>query len=126
MNIEELREICLSVPGVEESLPFDEDTPVYKVMGKMFAYYGLTPKDGRFVVSMKCDPERSADLRDRYTGVSKAIHAGDNLKWNSVYIQSDVPDSLIRELVYHSADEVIKALPRKKQAEYYDMFGTAK
>ncbi|MDR1652144.1 MAG: MmcQ/YjbR family DNA-binding protein [Prevotellaceae bacterium] len=119
MNIEELREICLSVKGVEECLPFDEDTPVYKVMGKMFAFYGLTPKDGEFLVTLKCDPEKSPELRERYRGITKGYYAGNNMKWNSVYLSRDVPDALIRELVIHSADEVIRALPKKKRDEYY-------
>jgi predicted DNA-binding protein (MmcQ/YjbR family) len=118
MNIEELREICLSVKGAEECLPFDDDTPVYKLMGKMFAYYSLTPKGGNFFVNLKCSPARSAELREQYEGVVKGYHAGDTLKWNSVYIQSDLPDRLIRELVYHSVCEVIAALPKKMQAEY--------
>jgi predicted DNA-binding protein (MmcQ/YjbR family) len=118
MNIEEFREICLSVKGVEETMPFDDDTPVYKVMGKMFAYFGLTPKDGRFVASLKCDPERSADLREKYYGVDKPIHSADTLKWNSVYLESDVPDALIRDLIFHSAEEVVRNLPKYKQKEY--------
>ncbi|MDR2824343.1 MAG: MmcQ/YjbR family DNA-binding protein [Prevotellaceae bacterium] len=118
MNIEELREVCLSVPGAEECLPFDYDTPVYKVMGKMFAFYGLTPKDGNFFVNLKCAPERSAELRERYRGITKPYHTSDTLKWNSVYLQDDVPDALISELVQHSADEVIKALPKKKKEEW--------
>ncbi|MDR3266410.1 MAG: MmcQ/YjbR family DNA-binding protein, partial [Tannerella sp.] len=86
MNIEELREICLSVQGVEECLPFDDDTPVYKVMGKMFAYYVLTPKGGEFFVNLKCNPQRTVELREHYEGITRAYHAGDTLKWNSVFI----------------------------------------
>ncbi|MDR2511919.1 MAG: MmcQ/YjbR family DNA-binding protein [Bacteroidales bacterium] len=118
MNIEQLREICLSVPGCVECLPFDDDVPVYKVMGKMFAYYSLTPKGGKFFVNLKCNPERSIELRNRYEGVVRGYHAGDTLKWNSVYLESDIPDALIRELIDHSVNEVIMALPKVKQAEY--------
>ncbi|MDR0811574.1 MAG: MmcQ/YjbR family DNA-binding protein [Paludibacter sp.] len=118
MNIEELRDVCLSVRGVEECLPFDDDTPVYKVMGKIFAYYALTPRGGRFFVNLKCNPDRSTELRERYEGVTKAYHSGDTLKWNSVYIESDVPDTLIRELIHHSVNEVMNALPKKKREEY--------
>ena len=120
MNIEELREICLSIKGVEECLPFDDDTPVYKVMGKMFAYFSLTPKGGLFFVNLKCNPERSVELRERYEGVTKGYHAGDTLKWNSVYIQKDVPDSVIHELVLHSVEEVVANLPKKLQTAYKD------
>jgi predicted DNA-binding protein (MmcQ/YjbR family) len=121
MNIEELRDVCLSVRGVKECLPFDDDTPVYKVMNKMFAYYALTPRGGEFFVNLKCNPERSEELREQYEGITKGYHAGDTLKWNSVYIESDVPDELIRKLVYHSVDEVVNALSKKKKEEYKNL-----
>ena len=40
MNIEELREYCLSKKGVEETLPFGPDTLVFKVIGKDKKIYG--------------------------------------------------------------------------------------
>jgi len=41
MNIEEFRQYCISKKGVTESFPFDEQTLVFKVIGKMFALSGL-------------------------------------------------------------------------------------
>ncbi len=117
MNIEELREYCISVKGASESFPFDESTLVFKVMGKMFAYTGLDPKDGLFKVNLKCDPERSAELRARHEGVTHGTHTR-SLLWNAVYLANDVPDKLIKELIDHSVEEVIKKLPKNKQAEY--------
>jgi len=121
MNIEQLREECLKIKGAEECFPFDEDTAVFKVMGKMFAFVGLAPKNGEFLVSMKCHPERSADLRERYEGITKGFYCGDTLKWNSVYLSRDVPDKLIAELIQHSADEVIRGLSKKLQKAYFEM-----
>ena len=117
MNIEEFREHCLNIKGASESFPFDDTTLVFKVMDKMFAYIGLEPKDGEFFVNMKCDPEKSADLRARYEGVRPGFHTN-KLLWNSVYIDSDVPDNLIVELINHSVEEVIAKLPKYKQEEY--------
>lgn len=117
MNIEEAREFCISIKGATESFPFDETTLVFKVMGKMFVYTSLTPKDGLFKLEMKCAPERSIELREQYEGVTHGMHTTTFL-WNSVYLNSDVPDSLIKELILHSVDEVIKKLPKKKQEEY--------
>lgn len=117
MNIEELREYCLSIKGASECLPFDEDTLVYKVMDKMFVYYSLTPKDGDFFVSMKCNPEKSTSLREQYNGIIRGYHM-DKKHWISVYLNSDVPDKLIKELILHSVDEVIGKLPQKKQDQY--------
>ncbi len=120
MNIEELRAHCLAVRGVEECTPFGEDVMVYKVMGKMFAFFQLTPKDNDHFIVLKCDPDRTLELRERYQGVKKGYYAGNNLLWNSVYIGRDVADKLIVELINHSVDEVIKKLPKKKQQEYKD------
>lgn len=118
MNVEDFRNYCLSVKGATESFPFlDKNILVFKVMDKMFAYINIMPKDGQFRASMKCSVEKSAELRDRYTGI---IH-GDHTKsysWNAVYIDSDVPDELVKQLVDHSVNEVIDNLPKKKQLEY--------
>ncbi|SBW02001.1 conserved hypothetical protein [uncultured Dysgonomonas sp.] len=120
MNIEELRDYCISVKGATESFPFNEMTLVFKVMGKMFAYTRLKPKDGGFSVDLKCDPEKSADLRERYRGVGHGTHT-QGLLWNKVCLDSDVPDNLIEELIKHSVDEVIKKLPKKKRYEYLNL-----
>jgi len=121
MNVEELRDYCLSIKGAEESFPFDKidkGTLVFKVMGKMFAYFSLEPKDGIIRVNMKCDPERSADLRERYRGVDRCTHTT-SLMWNTVCLDSDVPDEVIKSLISHSVEEVIKKLPKKQREAYY-------
>ncbi len=120
MNIEEFREYCLSKKGADESLPFNQDILVFKVMDKMFAYGSLSPKDGRIRMNLKCNEERSIELRDKYNGIQRGDHT-QGLMWNSVYIDSDVPNSVIRELVDHSLQEVINHLSKKKQAEYNDL-----
>lgn len=121
MNIEELREYCISIKGAEESFPFIKKTIlVFKVMGKMFAYVDLEPKDGVFKIDMKCDPERSVELRERYAGITGGTHTRD-LSWNTVCLDSNLGSDLIKELILHSLDEVIKKLPKKKQEEYRNM-----
>ncbi|MCL2561622.1 MAG: MmcQ/YjbR family DNA-binding protein [Rikenellaceae bacterium] len=122
MNIEELREHCLAVRGAEESFPFNDTILAFKVMSKLFAYIDLEPRSGRLRVEMKCDPDRSIELRERYEGVSFG-HFPSTLLWNAVYLESDVPDALIVELIAHSVDEVIKKLPRAKRQEYLDRDG---
>ena len=117
MNIEELREYCIAVKGAVECFPFDETTLVFKVMEKMFVYVDLAPKDGQFKANMKCDPERAVALREKYEGILQGVHTR-SLMWNSVYLASDVPDSLIKELIDHSVEEVINNLPKKKREEY--------
>ncbi len=117
MDIEAFRTCCLSVKGAEESLPFiDPNVLVFKVMGKMFAYVDLAPKDGLFRAAMKCDPARSTELRERYRGITRGRF--ETLLWNDLVLDSDLPDELIEELIHHAAAEVIQKLPKYKQAEY--------
>lgn len=117
MNIEDFREYCLSVKGATESFPFGKYTLVFKVMNKMFAFAPLNPREGRFWADMKCAPDKSAELMEQYDGIRFGWYS-DNKYWITVYLESDVPDKLIKELINHSAEEVIRKLPRKKQQEY--------
>ena len=121
MNIEELRNHCLAIKNVEECTPFGDDVLVYKIMNKMFAFFPLYPKDNNHFAVLKCDPEKTVELREKYKGVTKGFYAGDNLMWNSVYIQQDVPDALIVELIDHSVKEVVKKLPKKQREKYGEL-----
>jgi len=115
MNIEELREYCLSIKDVEECLPFDDVSLVFKVMGKMFA---LLPLDSDVLsISVKCDPDIAIELRDRYEAVEGAYHFNKKY-WNTLYPNRDLDDKEIKKWVLHSVDEVIKKLPLAKQKEY--------
>lgn len=117
MNIEEVREYCLSVKGATECFPFDESTLVFKVMDKMVAYMSIEPTEDGYRINLKCDPERAIELREKRQGIIPGFHSNKKY-WNTVYLDSDVSDSLLKELILHSVDEVIKKLPRKKQEEY--------
>jgi predicted DNA-binding protein (MmcQ/YjbR family) len=117
MNIEEFRTHCLSVKGAEEAMPFiDPNVLVFKVAGKMFCFMDIAPKDGVFRAALKCDPARSESLREQYHGITRTQFK--TLLWNNITLASDVPDELIEELICHSADEVVKKLPKKRQEEY--------
>jgi len=118
MNIEELRTYCLSIKGATESTPFlDNSILVFKVMNKMFAYININPKNGIFKVDLKCNDDYSEELRERYSGIASGTHTR-SLSWNTVAIDSDVPDELIKKLISHSVDEVIRKLPKKIQKQY--------
>ncbi len=98
MDIVEFREFCLSLPEVEECLPFDEVTLVFKVGGKMFAVVGLDNPIG-FVV--KCDPERAITLRDKYPQVKAAFHFNKK-HWNSLRFEGAMSDEQLRQEIRHS------------------------
>ncbi len=115
MNIEEFRDYCLSKKGVEETFPFDEKTLVFKVMGKMFALAGLEYNPAQ--ANLKCDPERSIELREEYDGLIRPGYHMSKVHWNTVELEQNIPQKLILELIDHSYDLVVKSLTKKLQAE---------
>jgi len=70
MTIDVYYEYCLSKKGVTEHFPFDEDTLVFKVGGKMFALSSLQEwENGTPSVNLKCDPDWALELRGQYDDV---------------------------------------------------------
>ncbi len=110
MNVEEFRIYCLSKAHVTEEFPFDESTLVFKVMGKMFALTGL--EDPEFKVNLKCDPDRSVELRERYESIRPGWHMN-KLHWNTVHVDGSFSDQFFLELIDHSYDLIVQSLPKK-------------
>ena len=113
MNVETLRNYCLSKKGTTESFPFDETTLVFKVMNKMFALINL---GGNLSVNLKCDPENAIDLREKYAYVVPGYHMNKQ-HWNTVYIDDMVPDQLIKKWVDDSYTLIVNSLPKKHKLE---------
>lgn len=111
MNIEEIREYCLSKPGVTESLPFNDTALVFKVV-KMFAVLDLS-EDSRGL-TLKCDPERAIELREQHPEVTPAWHFNKQ-HWNGVNLEGSVGDDLLKEWIDHSYTIVVDSLPRSKR-----------
>ncbi|MCF6308448.1 MAG: MmcQ/YjbR family DNA-binding protein [Flavobacteriaceae bacterium] len=115
MNIEEFRNYCIAKKGVTESFPFDEQTLVFKVMGKMFALSGLEHHPSK--INLKCDPERSVELREEYDGLIYGAFHMNKLHWNTIEIEMNVPHQLILGLIDHSYDLVVAKLTKKLKLE---------
>lgn len=113
MNIEDFRNYCISKKGVTESFPFDKDTLVFKVMGKMYA---LTSVDNFDFINLKCDPIRAIELREKYDAVKPGYHMNKAL-WNSVYINLDVSDKLIYNWIDDSYNLIVQSLTKKLRLE---------
>lgn len=116
MNIEELRNYCLNKKAATEDNPFGEDTIVFKVMGKMFALTSLNKWEaGDHSINLKCDPERISELRAEYESIQPGYHMNKR-HWNTVDIDNgELSPKLIKELIDHSYDLVVKGLTKKQQ-----------
>lgn len=117
MNIQQFFEYCLSKKAVTEHFPFDKDTLVFKVGGKMFALSSLQQwENGTASVNLKCDPEQAEELRAKYEAISPGYHMS-KVHWNTVTFNSDVPDKMMCQLIDDSYQLVLKSLTKKAQAE---------
>ena len=111
MNIEELRAYCLSLKGVTEDFPFDENTLVFKVVGKMFC---LTDLEGDFTINVKNEPEKNIELREEYQAIKPGYHMN-KVHWNSIEINGSIPDDVIKNLIDESYDLVVMKLTKQEQ-----------
>lgn len=114
MNIQQLRDYCLVKNKATEGFPFDEDTLVFKVLGKMFALFPLEKwEKGEASMMLKCDPDYTIKLRDEY----ESIYAGpyvSNKHWNTVDIyKGELNPKFILDLIDHSYDMVVKGMTKK-------------
>lgn len=113
MNLTFFRDFCLALPRVTEDTPFDAKTLCFRIGGKIFAILDMEVFE---YVNLKCDPERSIELREQYPGITPGFHMNKK-SWNSVSVQGNVPDRLILDLARHSYDLVYSSLPKKIQLE---------
>jgi predicted DNA-binding protein (MmcQ/YjbR family) len=118
MNIEELRDYCLSKKGVEETTPFGPDTLVYKVMGKVFLLTGIDSPSLQF--NVKCDPEKVIELREQYSCVIPGYHMNKK-HWNTILVDGSVSEKLILEWIDHSYDMVVNGLTQKDKKLLKDL-----
>ena len=113
MNIETIREYCLSKKGATESFPFGDDALVFKVMDRMFALVNLNCS---LSINLKCDPEQAIVLRETYSSVLPGYHMNKKY-WNTIQLDGSLPEKLIREWITESYLLVVAGLTNKLRKE---------
>lgn len=109
MDANQILDHCLARIGVVETFPFNPETLVLKVGGKMFLLMPLETQP--LTISVKTDPEWSAELREKHPQITGAYHMN-KTHWNSVLCEGLKPD-LILKLIDLSYDLVVASLPKK-------------
>ena len=109
MNIEQIREYCIKKNCVTEEFPFDEETLVFKVMGKIFLLASL--KSIPLQINLKCDPENAVEIREEYEAVQPGYHMNKK-HWNTISIDGSVPAKKIFEWIDNSYRLVVAGLKK--------------
>ena len=113
MHLDTILSHCYTLKGTEETFPFGPHTLVLKVMNKMYALIDIESPDS---INLKCDPEEAIELRERYNAVQPGFHMNKK-HWNTVKLDGEVNDILLKEMISKSYDLVVKSLPKKLQNE---------
>src|SRR5688572_20941273 len=109
MTAEEIRDYCLQKKAVEESFPFDNETLVFKVAGKMFLLLALESHPLQF--NVKCDPDKALELREKYSYVLPGYHMSKK-HWNTIICEPRAAQKNILSWIDESYDLVRKSLPK--------------
>jgi predicted DNA-binding protein (MmcQ/YjbR family) len=117
VNIEEYRSYCLAKKGVTEEFPFDNETLVFKVAGKMFA---LTDVTNFASINLKCDPEKAVELRDQYPAVLPGYHMNKR-HWNTILMDGSVPDKLLKIWIDESYNRVVAGFTKRERVAFLSL-----
>ncbi|MCW8805790.1 MAG: MmcQ/YjbR family DNA-binding protein [Ignavibacteriaceae bacterium] len=104
--------------GVTEEFPFDEETLVFKVAGKIFLLASLETIP--LQINIKCDPEKAIELREEYDSILPGYHMNKK-HWNTIIIDGTVPTRNLVEWIDDSYTLVIAGLKKSERKIFEKM-----
>jgi len=108
-----INEYCLSKSGVQKDFKVEWQWHRYLIEKKLFCAV-CTDKGGRPIVTLKCEPSFGTMLRSTYEDIVPGYYMNKE-HWNSVYLDADVPDNIIKQMIDMSYSLVFSSLPKKVQ-----------
>lgn len=115
MNYQWLDAYLLSKPGTVKDFKAEWNATRYLLCGKMFAMAG-GDKNHRPIVTLKCDPLFGQHLRKEYPNIIPGYYMNKE-HWNSVYLEGDTPDPILKEMADQSYTLIFSSLSKKMQNE---------
>ncbi|MDR0766816.1 MAG: MmcQ/YjbR family DNA-binding protein [Odoribacteraceae bacterium] len=115
MKYDFIQEYCLSKEGTEEDYKAEWDAIRYSVRGKMYALVGNNG-EGMGVITVKLPPGYGLELREQYAEITPGYHFN-KTHWNSMLLGGDVPDAVLKKMLDHSYNLILRSLSKKAQKE---------
>lgn len=115
MDLEQIRDYCLSKPYATEDMPFGQEYVVFRIDGKIFCCLALVLGN---VVQLKWNPDEFDEVIDKYSYVRQAWH------WHKRHMiqvnldETPIPDSVVKNLIDCAYLYVRVRLPKKIQAQW--------
>ncbi len=111
MNLDSIRDHCLSLPHATEDIQWGNDL-LFRISGKIFAGMSLDPPHS---LSFKCTPEKFDELIE-LEGIIPAPYTARN-KWVMLERLDALNDSEIKGLIKNSYEMIFSKLTKRVQAE---------
>lgn len=115
MKYEWIEEYCLAKIGVKKDYKVEWQATRYMINDKMFALQG-GDKEGKAIITVKLDPLYGQFLRTNYKDIVPGYYMNKE-HWNSLYLEGDVPDEVLKDMLDKSYQLVFNALSKKIQKE---------
>jgi len=115
MKYEWIDEYCLSKVGSEKDFKIEWNATRYLIVDKIFAMQG-GDKYKKSIITLKCDPSFGQSLREEYPHIVAGYYMNKE-HWNSVYLDGDVPDDVLKQMIDMSYELVFKSLSKKVQKQ---------
>lgn len=103
MDHKTVEKYILSMPNAKLDYPFGEEVAVYKAKDKMFAL--ISEGKDPLRISLKCDPQLSEVLREKYESVQPGYHLNKK-HWNTIVLTGQLPWEEVQGLIRHSYELV--------------------
>ncbi|MGE5364619.1 MAG: MmcQ/YjbR family DNA-binding protein [Bacteroidota bacterium] len=115
MDIESLRLYCLKKEFTDEAFPFDENTLVLRVFGKMFVLTDIAEHPLR--INLKCDPEEVIELQEKYDSVLPGYHMNKKY-WITVILDNSISDKELYSWIDNSYNQVLMKVAKKDKDKF--------
>ena len=116
MKYEWFEEYCTSKKGAYKEYKAEWEVDRYMIRDKMFIMHG-GDKEGKEIITVKLEPMHGQLLREQYKGDIVPGYYMNKEHWNSVYVDGDVPDDVLRDMVDKSYALILGAFSKKAQKE---------
>ena len=120
MNGDQARAYFLSRPEAVEDFPFNIDTQVFKIKGKMFGFLRYKSDIGH--INLKCDPEEARILRDIFKSVISGYHMNKE-HWNTLILNGSIPRKEIERMIDVSYGLVVNNLKKNDRLALESRYG---
>ncbi len=115
MKYKWLDKYCLSKKGAKKDFKEEWNVIRYLIGDKMFAMHG-EDKEKKAIITLKCDPYFGQELRGQFPDIVPGYYMNKE-HWNSLDLNGNVPDDVLKQMIDMSYDLVLNSLTKKKIKE---------